>query len=420
MLFSKDVPVRGHYHVIVCGAGPGGVGAAIAAARQGLRVLLIDQAGCIGGYWTSGMLGIALDMPGKGGLPVEIVETLLENHAAQWVDTGSYTYSIEAMKRTLEGKAMAAGVDVLLYTRVTNVLLRGRRIHAILAENTSPAAFTADYFVDGTGHGDLAALAGCAWETGHPQSGARQPASLEALVTGVAENWISDIHNTEHKRELRALLGQAGVTCSYQVPLLFRLTPDGTTWNLAVNHQYDVGVDDPQALSKAAMDARGEITRCVRALRTLPGWERLELVATGEQIGLRDNRRIAGEYRLQTQDALEGHVFDDGIAPVSFCFDVHALSASYQPDVQERKMKSRPFQIPLRSLIARDRENLFLVGRCISGDFYTHSAYRMTTTAAATGEAVGIAASLLQKGNPASSVDGKQVRREMQNRNYTL
>ncbi len=420
MLFSKDIPSQGHYHLIVCGAGPGGICAAVSAARRGLRVLLIDQAGCIGGYWTSGLLGIALDMPGKGGLPAEIIHTLLANNAAQWVDAASYTYSIEAMKHTLESMVTEAGVDVLLYARVTDVLMQGRRIQAILAEASAPMAFTADYYVDGTGHGDLAAMAGCAWESGHPQTGTRQPASLEALVTGVPESWVSDIHNPERKKALHALLVQAGIPCSYQAPLLFRLAPNGATWNLAVNHQYDVDVEHPLALSRATLDARDEIYRCVSALQTLPGWNRLELVSTGEQIGLRDSRRVLGLYRLDTADALEGRTFDDGITLVSFSFDIHALSASYQPDSQEAKLKSRPFQIPLRSLIARDADNLFLVGRCISGDFYAHSAYRMTNTAAATGEAAGIAASLLYKGIPASSVDGGHVRREMIRRDYVL
>ena len=94
MQFVRNVKDGGHYDVIVCGAGPGGCAAAITAARLGKRVLLIDSAGCLGGYWTGGLMGISLDMPGKGGLPREIVDELTARRQAQWVDGASYTYDL--------------------------------------------------------------------------------------------------------------------------------------------------------------------------------------------------------------------------------------------------------------------------------------------------------------------------------------
>ena len=422
MQFNRVVPDGGHYGVIVCGAGPGGAAAALTAARLGRKVLLVDHAGCVGGYWTSGLMGISLDMPGKGGVPKEIVDGLLAENRARWVDSDSYTYDIESMKRLLEQLLLEAGADVLLYTRVTDAIVKNRRIETILADGPQSRAFTADWFVDGTGHGDLSAMAGCAWEMGISENGPLQPASLEALVMGVPDTWISDIHNPKRKRELFELLKKAGVVCSYPNPLLFRLSPDNDLHIFAINHQYDVDIRDSIGLSRATMDARDEIYEAVRALRTLPGWERLAVAATSEQLGLRDSRRVKGLYRLDMNDAMSGRHFDDGVVPVHSSFDVHALSkkqADERKDIAEG-MRSKPFQVPLRSLIAQDIDNLWLVGRCISGDFLAHSIYRFTCTAAGTGEAAAVALSTIDAGGTSRDADGARVAGEMRKRGYGL
>lgn len=418
MEFIRNVKDGGHYDVIVCGAGPGGVAAAITAARQGLRTLLMDSAGCLGGYWTSGLMGISLDMPGKGGLPREILDALLNQGQAQWVDDESYTYDIEAMKLLLEHLALSAGVEVLLYSRVTDVKREGRRISAILADGMTSQAFTANWFIDGTGHGTLGMLAGCAFEEGNGRGG-RQPASLEALVTGVPETlWHSDVHNREVKRALRAMLLEGGVDCSYRSPLLFRLSPGGSVHKLAVNHQYGVSAEDDHAMSLATLEARTEINRAVAALRRRPGWEHFALVQTAEQLGLRDNRRIRGLEQVSVQDALAGRQFDNAVSPVHFCLDVHQLSPDYAPG-EEKDMRFKPFTIPLGSLIAADVDNLLLTGRCISGDFLAHSAYRTTCTACALGEAAGLAAAYVNgRAAIAAQADGAAIHAELLHRGY--
>lgn len=420
MRFDRQVPDGGHYDVAVCGAGPGGLSAALSAARLGRRVLLIDHAGCVGGYLTSGLMGIALDMPGKGGIPLEITKRMERAGALRWVDEASYTYDIETMKAVLEEMLLEAGVDVLLYARASAVNMDGARIREVLADGMVSAGFSADWFVDGTGHGSLAALAGCAFETGHPQTGERQPASLEALVTGVGDNWVSDIHNPRVKRALRELLRSAGVEPSYQSPLLFEPVPDSPVWVMAINHEYGVDAGDIFSASRATVHARSEIVRAARALRALPGWERFTLCATSEQIGLRDSRRIQGLYRLTVQDAARGRHFADGVVPVSFCVDVHPLSAQETPGVHERAWRIQPFEVPMRSLIPQETENLLMTGRCISGDFYAHAAYRMTCTAEGTGEAAGIALAGLEPGRRVQEIDGAAVAREMHRRGYGL
>ena len=419
MRFIRDVRDGGHYDLIVCGAGPGGTAAAIAAAREKRRVLLLDAAGCLGGYWTSGLMGISLDMPGKGGLPREIVNALLSEGSAQWADKESYTYDIERMKLLLETLAQNAGVDVLLYSRVTDVKVENGRIAAILADGMTSMAFTADFFVDGTGHGRLAELAGCKYEMGF--DGRCQPGSLEAMVTGVPTAlWKSDIHNPAVKRKFRELLNSVGVEPTYPNPLLFALTPRETLHKLAVNHEYGVTAEDDFGLSRATLEARREINRAVDGLKRLPGWENLTLTQTAEQLGLRDSRRVDGLYRVTAEDALAGRGFLDAVSPVHFCLDVHHLAPDYTLPPEVKSYRFKPFDVPMRSLIASDVRNLFTVGRAICGDFLAHSAYRTTCTACALGEGVGLAAAALRPGQDSRETDGEAIRRALEHRGYQM
>ena len=419
MQFIRTVKDGGHYDLIVCGAGPGGTAAAISAAREGKRVLLMDAAGCLGGYWTSGLMSISLDMPGKGGVPLEIIQTLIARNRAEWVDQASYVYDIESMKLALETMVLDAGVDVLLYSRVTDVVMKDGRIHAILADGMTSMGFTADFFVDGTGHGRLGELAGCRYGVG--LDGRQQPGSLEAVVAGVpTELWHSDIHNPAVKRKFKKMLMDLGVDCTYPMPLLFRLTPSGVLHKMAVNHQYGVSADDDFGMSRATLEARQEINRAADALASQPGWEKFTLAQTAEQLGLRDSRRIEGLYTVTVEDALRGQRFDDAVSPVHFSLDVHNLAPDYKlpPEVEDYRFK--PFDIPMRSLISSQVDNLLMVGRCISGDFLSHSAYRTTCTACAMGEAAGLAVSRLSNGQSARETDGAAIHQELIRRGYSF
>ncbi len=420
MDFTRRVRDGGYYDVVVCGAGPAGIGASVSAALKGLRVKLIDYAGCVGGNWTSGLMSIALDIIDKGGIPREIMDRLMARNKAQWADKESYVYDVESMKHLLEQMLVKAKVDISLHTRVTDVQTENDRIQSILADGFDACAYRAGWFVDATGHGTLSALAGCSYQSGHPQSGKKQPASLEALVSGVPDSWHSDIHNPEKKKELRELLQSVGISCTYPSPLLFKLSPSSQCWKLAINQQYGVDVEIPQTITDATIDARDEINRAVEALRTLPGWGDLTLVATAEQIGIRDNRRIDGLYRITGEDCLAGRTFSDGVVPVRYFIDVHELSSDGHVQDGISNRKTAPYQIPMRCLISRDFRNLFMVGRCLSGDFFAHASYRMTNTACATGEAVGLALTSLVGKQDNSLVDGAGIRSAMCERGYSL
>ena len=164
---------------------------------------------------------------------------------------------------------------------------------------------------------------------------------------------------------------------------------------LMTSHEYGVSALDAVQISEATMRARAELHRQIDALRALGGpWKNLQIVATGEQIGVREGRRIHGLYRIGVQDLLDGVRHEDAVCRATFGFDVHSPNPQQTKGIRPTSGKAKPHDIPYRALIAKDIKGLLLAGRCISGDFLAHSSYRVTGNAAAMGEAAGIGAAL--------------------------
>jgi hypothetical protein len=235
---------------------------------------------------------------------------------------------------------------------------------------------------------------GCGFDLGEPQTQLTQPMSLLALVGGVPLEKIKPFVRTassqNSKRLLRAEIERSGVDLSYKHPGLYPIYDD--LYMMMANHQYEVSGLCANDLTQATMQARKEVNQVVHGLRSLGDpWNNLRLVATAEQIGVREGRRIHGLYTVTTEDLIRGAQHDDAVCRVTFGVDVH--STSKNQDVQgkgySRGVKSRPYDIPLRALIARDVQGLMMAGRCISGDFISHSSYRVTGDAAVLGEAAG-------------------------------
>jgi hypothetical protein len=143
------------------------------------------------------------------------------------------------------------------------------------------------------------------------------------------------------------------------------------------------------------MQGRREVNEIVRGLRSLgEPWSDLRLVATAEQIGVREGRRIHGLYTVTAEDLIQGKRHEDAVCRVTFGVDVHSTSLNHdtQGKGYSRGVKSKAYDIPMRALIAKDVEGLMMAGRCISGDFISHSSYRVTGNSVPMGEAAGIAA----------------------------
>ena len=197
-------------------------------------------------------------------------------------------------------------------------------------------------------------------------------------------------------------LKRAGVTPSYGRACLFPI--QGNLVLLMANHEYGIDATDAAKVTEATLRARGEIHRIVRGLRKLGGpWDGVQVVATPEQIGIRDGRRIRGRYLMTSEDLIQGAVQPDAVVRATFPVDIHALSAvdNKKAAYHNAGVKTKPYDIPLRALIARDVDGLMMAGRCISGDSIAHASYRVTGNAVAMGEAAGATAAVAAKNKTA-------------------
>lgn len=395
---ARLTPLMHDHDVVVCGAGPAGVAAALAAAREGARVLLLDCAGCLGGVWTAGALTWIIDGEGKGGLMAELRSRLIHRcpHINATVVGQGFPFDVEEMKVLLDEMVLEAGVEVRLHTRVTGACCdsRGRLTHIFTESKSGRQAWRAGCFIDCTGDGDLAALAGCGYDLGKPDSGECQPMTLVAMVCGVDPESIRGLLGgglTDPKKRLYQEFIRAGKKPSYGSPILLHLF--GQVYTLIANHEYGYSALDSADITEATLRARGEIHGLVQALRGLGGaWSELRLLKTAEQIGIREGRRIHGLYTVKENDMRQGRRHADSICRVTFGVDVHHTNPSHGSTMEEHKHAILPYDIPLRALVARDVDGLLMAGRCISGDFIAHSSYRVTGNAVPLGEAAGVLA----------------------------
>lgn len=399
---ARSTPVVSNTGVLVAGGGPAGFAAAISAARCGAPTTLVETHGQLGGVWTTGLLSWIIDHENKAGIMSELLGRLesVGGRARQSDGTMTSAYDAEVMKLVLEQMCLEAGVTLRLHTRVVAALADAdRRLTHIVTESRSGReAWAASTFVDATGDGDLAAQAGCGFDLGDPESGKTMPMTLMMLLTGITAEEVLPFINGEGgpwgvpQRALREAIQHGGNSPSYDKPTLFRI--HDSLFALMANHQYDERPDDAQGLTRATLRARAEIHAIVNGLRGLGGpWRNVSIVATGAQIGVREARRVHGRYTVSLDDMKRGARFPDAVCRATFCVDVHPPDKA-RGGVSNEGQHTLPYDIPLRSLIARDVEGLLLAGRCISGDYLAHSSYRVTGNAVALGEAAGVCAAL--------------------------
>jgi hypothetical protein len=417
---ARDVLIQGTADVVVCGAGPAGVAAAVAAARKGAKARLIELHGCLGGIWTAGLLSWILDYKNKSGLMAEIWQRIEKRGSRAFTKGGIATngYDPEMMKLVLEEMCVEAKVEVHLHTRVCAAVKNDekRLTHVITESKSGREAFAGNVFVDCTGDGDLAAQAGCSFDLGHSETGDTQPFSLMALITGITPEGIAGFFRDDDgkdwagpKDRLKAEMEKGGHSPSYAKPTIFRLRDD--LFAMMANHEYGVKGTNARDLTTATLRARKELHALVDGLRSLGGaWKNVRIVATAEQIGVREGRRIHGLCTVSTDDLREGRSQKDAICRTTFGIDVHSTDPKKEKGIAKTGFRAKPYDIPLRALIAKDVKGLMMAGRCISGDFIAHSSYRVTGNSVAMGEAAGKTAAVAAKsGRLPSAVDISEI-----------
>ncbi|MBD3265228.1 FAD-dependent oxidoreductase [bacterium] len=419
---GREVPITGKADVIVCGGGPAGIAAALAAARTGADVQIIESQGSLGGIWTVGLLCWILDTRDKYGIMQEIIKKVTARDAGYVhpIRQSVLAYDPEIMKLMLEEMCLAEGIRLRYHTLIADAVKddNNQLTHVITESKSGREAWTAKVFIDTTGDGDVAARAGCGFDLGRAGDGKMQPMSMFALLTGLdpqdtKEFYLAnDSSPSSHKKRLFDEMQKAGVTPSYTKPTLFLIRDD--LYVLATNHEYGFSAINADDITQATLNARAEIHKIVNALKSQKGrWEHMRIVATNEHIGVREGRRIHGLYTVTKDDLQKGARFDDAVARVYFGVDVHALSKSKDHGsggIMNTGASRKPYDIPLRSLIAKDVNGLLMAGRNISGDFIAHSSYRVTGVSVQLGQAAGVLAAVAaQKNQQPHTVGWKEV-----------
>jgi 2-polyprenyl-6-methoxyphenol hydroxylase-like FAD-dependent oxidoreductase len=418
------------FDVIVAGGGMSGVAAAIAAARNGARTLIVERHNCLGGTMTAASVGPMMtfhDSEGRqviAGIAQEIVDRLvtLDASPGHIPDTSGYVSTItpfdtEALKLVNQRLALEAGAEILFQTYITDTIVEGETVVGLVVENKGGRQLLgAQVLIDATGDADIAAQAGAPYTVGRPEDGCTQPASLMFRVAGLDLAPLRAYAHA-HPEDLRwGPDGPAGfdrepliAVCGFERTVreaqergelhldrdhvLFFNThrPDEAFINMSRVTNLDPL--DPWALSRAELAAREQAFEIVAFLRHhIPGCENARIIATGSQIGLRESRRIIGEYVLTGEECLQGCKFADAIARSAYPVDIH------QPDGRGNVDLFLPpgetYDIPYRCLVPQQVEGLLVTGRCISTDHMAHGSTRVSPTCMALGQAAGTAAAL--------------------------
>lgn len=400
---SREINVVDEVDVIVAGGGPGGLGAAISAARNGARVLLLEKAGCVGGVATSGYMS---DWSGNAGLPL-FREITRREAALDWhCNEERRGINHEKQKLVLLEMLQEAGVRLQLHTLCAGVIMEGQTVRGVITESKSGReAIIAKVVVDATGDGDIAFRAGAAFQKGREGDGLMQPVTLmfklggvdyaRAVFPGSFESLV-DVP----KGELQAL-GRAHLPHPAGHVLLYRSPVEG---QVVVNMTNLTGVDgtDVRDITRAELECRRQIPHIVEFLREFaPGYEACYHVATAECVGVRETRHFTGIETIAEQDILEARVFPDWIATdCYFNFDIHNLSGpGLDANGRQHEFKARgSYTIPYGACVPESVDGLLLSGRNISGTHKAHSNFRVMGICLSIGYGVGIAAALAARG----------------------
>lgn len=414
------------YDVIIAGAGPAGISAALEAARSGAKVALIERYGCVGGNLTQGYVGPLLGHVCKGTVAEEIERAI----CPQGGSTPDFEYAKTALILLLE----EAGVDVYLQTVVTGAKKDGEHIEKIrTAGKFGDLEFEAQIFIDATGDGDLAVQSGCPWEMGREGDGLVQPVTLMFIIEGVDPAQKMLCCHEEHYTDLgdgREYLDLCHKACkSGELPEnvnIVRLYDTGRVGERMVNATQENYIDplDPMSVYKAEKSLRRQIAKIMDFLKNnIPGFENIKLKGSASTLGVRESRRIIGRYVLTEHDLMEAKRFADTVVhKAHFCLDIHNPAGPGQSSHEERRPKSPPrYDIPFAAMCPLGCDNLITAGRCISGTHVAHSSYRVMRICMAMGQAAGAAAAIMCKTQTNThTIDTDMIRAHLTNRGVAL
>lgn len=409
---KRHVPVDRDFDVVVAGGGPAGAAAAICAGRLGARVLLIEATGCLGGMGTSGLV-TAFDPMANGdrmlvgGFMREVVETMFQRgflmpgiHPDTWrKQYHKWTpFNVEGYKLVLDEFMVAASVEVRFFTRLIDAEVHraSRQIQGVVLHNIEGYRFVrAKAFIDCTGDAVLAHLAGVECREAGRDSPRIMPATLASLFTGIdwqrmgnqreaLQKALADGHFSQYDRHLPGM-SKVGNSVGY----------------LNGGHLFNLNALRCEDLSQGVMRGRRLAQEYLAFYRKyVPGCENLEHVTTASLLGVRESRRIVGEYELSIEDYRNRRQFPDQIGVFNKSIDIHAYDTTdaewerFRREYEEtgRLGEGECFGLPYGILVPQGWTNLWVAGRCASSDVQVHGSIRVQPACSMMGQAAGTAA----------------------------
>lgn len=382
--------------VLVVGGGPTGTAAALAAARNGADVLLVENYGFLGGAATAALVNPFMQYQAGGkpiiaGILAEIVEAMGREGGIIRPEVlgSSLCFDPEIMKMVLLEMLREAGVSLLLHTRAVEVCVNDGVLSAVMIHNKSGCqTVLPQVTVDASGDADIAWMAGAPTRKGRDADGLMQPVTLNFRLGGVNEACLPERAEINRLYDLAKERGE--INNPRENVLMFRTTRMG---EMHFNTTRVTGIDgtDARDLTRAEIEARRQTKELAAFFkRHVPGFENSFLLATAAQIGIRETRRIVGEYIMNEEDILDGKQFPDVIAQGSYCIDIHNPAGT--GTVIKELAPGAHYDIPYRCLVPLEVDNLLVGGRPISTTHEAHSSTRIMPICMATGQAAGTAA----------------------------
>ncbi len=438
---TRDIPVEEGFDVLVAGGGPAGSAAAICAARLGAKVLLAEATGCLGGMGTSGLVStfgpisdgkrmlvggfmreLVLSMHQRGSLGPHVVPEFLHSQLNRWVP-----FKPEDLKRLLDEMTQDAGVEVRFFTRVIDAEAKDRRIEGAVISNVEGYRFIrAKTFIDATGDAALSDLAGADCKVILRDIDAVAPSTLCSLFAGMnwddpayGDDWrgIDKVKAFSKKQLHRAIADGHFSQPDKFMPGMNKIGQHAAQLN--GGHIFNLNGLSSRSLSDGMMAGRRLAVEYLEFFRKyVPGCEELELLTTAPVMGVRDTRRIIGEFELTIEDFKSARQFPDQVAVYNRPTDVHPTDTS-EKEYQRFLHDFEGFHglgegdclgIPYSILVPRGWTNLWVAGRCHSSDTKVHGSIRAQSAAYMMGQAAATAAvQSIRTGEPACDLDTEQL-----------